>query len=196
VIVLASGSAARRTLLEAAGLRIAVDPARLDEAPLKLLLRDQNAGPARIAAHLAEAKAAEVSARTPNALVIGADQTLDLDGAEFDKPRDRAEARAQLQALRGRTHRLISAVAVLRDGEIRWTHAAEARLAMRDCSDAFLDEYLDRVGPAVQHSVGAYQLEGLGAQLFTAIEGDFFTILGLPLLPLLEFLRIDGELTR
>jgi septum formation protein len=196
MIVLASASSARRALLAAAGVTVTVEPSRLDETPVKLAWRDNGTSPAAIAEKLAVLKAHDVSARMAGALVIGADQTLDCDGADFDKPRDRAEARSQLLALRGRPHRLYSAVALVRDGQTRWQHVAEARLTMRDFSDAFLDDYLDRVGAAALSSVGGYQLEGLGAQLFTAIDGDFFTILGLPLLPLLEFLRIDGALPR
>lgn len=196
MIVLASASSARRAMLVAAGVTLEIDPAQLDEAPAKQILRDRFTHPAAIAEHLAVLKAGEVSARRPGALVIGADQTLALEGTDFDKPRDRAEARSQLQALRGRTHHLYSAAAAVRDGQTRWCHVAAATLTVREFSDAFLDEYLDRVGEAVLSSVGGYQLEGLGAQLFSAIEGDFFTILGLPLLPLLEFLRIDGELPR
>jgi len=196
MIVLASASSARRALLAAAGVTVTVEPSRLDETPVKLACRDNGASPAAIAEKLAVLKALDVSARMAGAAVIGADQTLDCDGADFDKPRDRAEARSQLLALRGRTHRLYSAVALVRDGRSLWHHVAEARLTMRDFSDAFLDDYLDRVGAAALSSVGGYQLEGLGAQLFTAIDGDFFTILGLPLLPLLEFLRIDGALPR
>jgi len=196
MIVLASASTTRQAMLAAAGVTLDIDPARIDEEPAKQTLRDRLTHPAAIAEHLAILKAAEVSARRPGALVIGADQTLALGGADFDKPRDRAEARSQLQALRGRTHHLYSAAAAVRDGETRWCHVAEARLAVRDFSDAFLDDYLDRVGAAVTSSIGGYQLEGLGAQLFTAIDGDFFTILGLPLLPLLDFLRIDGELPK
>ncbi|CCG41645.1 Maf family protein [Magnetospirillum molischianum] len=194
MIVLASASSARRALLAAAGVMVTVDPAKIDENPTKQSLRERRAHPAAIAENLAVLKALDVSTRAPGALVIGADQTLDLAGTDFDKPRDRAEARSQLQALRGRTHRLFSAVAVVRDGQTRWRHVAEARLTMREFSNAFLEDYLDRAGDSVLSSVGGYQLEGLGAQLFTAIEGDFFTILGLPLLPLLDFLRIDGDL--
>jgi len=196
MIVLASASSARRAMLAAAGVTLALDPAGIDEDPVKQTLRERLTHPAAIAEHLAVLKARDVSLRRPGALVIGADQTLELDGADFDKPRDRAEARSQLQALRGRTHHLYSAAAAVRDGQTRWCHVAAATLSMRDFSDTFLDDYLDRAGEAVLSSVGGYQLEGLGAQLFTAIEGDFFTILGLPLLPLLEFLRIDGELPR
>ncbi|MEO0034338.1 MAG: hypothetical protein RLZZ501_361 [Pseudomonadota bacterium] len=194
MIVLASASRARQAMLAAAGVTVTIDPPRIDEGRIQQAMRQGHAGAAAIAATLAGLKAAEVSARHPGALVIGADQTLDCDGAGFDKPRDRAEAREQLLVLRGRQHRLVSAVALLRDGHPRWTHRAEALLTMRDFSESFLDAYLDQAGTAPLASVGAYQLEGLGAQLFTGIEGDFFTILGLPLLPLLEVLREEGEL--
>jgi len=196
MIVLASGSSARQAMLAAAGVTVTIDRPRLDEGPVQRAMRRSQASAAAIAATLAGLKAAEISARHPGSLVIGADQTLECEGAGFDKPRDRAEARAQLLALRGRDHRLISAVALLRDGQPRWTHHAEARLRMRAFSETFLDAYLDQAGAAPLSSVGAYQLEGLGAQLFSAVEGDFFTILGLPLLPLLEILREEGELPR
>jgi len=196
VIVLASASRTRQALLAAAGVPVLLDPPEIDEAPIQQRMRRDQASAATLAATLAQLKAAAVSPRHPGALVIGADQTLECDGAGFDKPRDRAEARAQLLALRGRDHRLISAVAVLRDGQTRRTCCSEARLTMRDFSEAFLDHYLDQAGAAPLSSVGAYQLEGLGAQLFAGLEGDFFTILGLPLLPLLEILRDEGELYR
>lgn len=142
-----------------------------------------------VALALADSKARAVAARRPGALVIGADQILECEGRWFDKPSTVAEAARHLRALRGRTHRLICAVVVVRDGERLWRHVAEARLTMRRFSDRFLDDYLASGGPAVLESVGAYRLEGLGAQLFETIEGDYFTILGLPLLPLLDFLR-------
>ena len=137
-----------------------------------------------------------VSTRRRNALVIGADQVLVLDGALFDKPVDRADAAATLRRLRGRRHELVSAVAVVLDGATIWRHAEAAHLTMRPFSDDFLDAYLDAVGEAAYASVGAYFLEGAGIQLFSEIEGDFFTILGLPLLPLLAFLRERGAVRR
>ena len=133
--------------------------------------------------------------RHPGALVIGADQMLDCEGVWFDKPTGRDGAREQLKALRGRTHRLVSCAVIVRDGERIWHQIDRARLTMRNFSDAFLDEYLDSAGDDVLHSVGAYQLEGLGAQLFHRVDGDFFTILGLPLLPVLGFLRVHGVIT-
>jgi septum formation protein len=180
-------------MLTAAGVPFEAIPADLDESALKRDLA--SAGPEAVAAALARAKAESVSATSAGALVIGADQMLECDGRWFDKPADRMAARRQLLTLRGRTHRLISAVAVVRDGNLLWEHRDDAHLAMRQFSETFLDRYLDAVGPAVQASVGAYQLEGLGAQLFDSVAGDFFTILGLPLLPLLSFLRDEGILT-
>jgi septum formation protein len=147
-----------------------------------------------VAALLAREKAAAVSAGMASRLVLGADQTLALGEQRFSKAADRAGARGQLRALRGRTHALHSAVAVLRDGAVLYEHVAVARLTMRTFSDAFLERYLDTVGDAALASVGGYQLEGVGAQLFERVEGDHFTVLGMPLLPLLEWLRYEGLL--
>jgi len=193
-IVLASASQARRALLTAAGLDLVVDPAAVDEASVKASLAAEGAGPGDIAEALAELKAARISPRHHGRLVIGADQILECEGRSFDKPVDRAAARLQLTALRGRRHSLVSAAVAMRDGQRLWHHVGRADLTMRAFSDSFLESYLDRIGPAATASVGAYQLEGLGAQLFAAIEGDYFTILGLPLLPLLAFLRGVGEI--
>jgi septum formation protein len=195
-VVLASASQARRALLTAAGLDLVVDPAAVDEAALKASLAAEGAGPAEIAEALALLKASRICPRHPGQLVVGADQILECEGRNFDKPAGRAAARDQLLALRGRPHSLFSAAVAMRDGRRLWHHVGRADLTMRDFSDAFLDSYLDRAGPAATASVGAYQLEGLGAQLFERIEGDYFTILGLPLLPLLEFLRGQGEIGR
>ncbi|MFZ5791410.1 MAG: Maf family protein [Pseudomonadota bacterium] len=189
---LASASVTRARLLENAGLAFAAEPAPVDEEEAKRALEAEGADAAAIAEALAELKARAVSRRHPGAFVIGADQVLDCDGRRFDKPADLAAARAQLLALRGRTHELVSAAVVVRDGKRLWHHVGRARLTMRPFSDAFLDRYLAQAGPAILGSVGAYQLEGLGAQLFARIEGDHFTILGLPLLPLLDFLRTHG----
>jgi septum formation protein len=193
-IVLASASKVRRKLLQAAGLEILVDPAAVDEAAVKESYAGEGAGPGEIAEALAELKAMRISPRHPGLITLGADQILDCEGRRFDKPEGLEGARAQLQALSGRHHRLISSLVAMRDGERLWHHTGEAVLTMRKFSDAFLEGYLTAAGPEVLESVGAYQLEGRGAQLFTRIEGDYFTILGLPLLPLLDFLRLQGEL--
>ncbi|MDO8607574.1 MAG: Maf family protein [Phaeospirillum sp.] len=194
MIILASASFARRSMLEAAGVAFTVDVAAVDEDAVKRSLRQETANPGRAAETLAELKAVRISARHPGMLVIGADQMLDYDGVWFDKPQSLDEARQQLITLRHHTHRLTSAVVVVRDGRRLWYHTEHAFLSMRNFSDAFLDAYLAQAGEAVLGSVGAYQLEGLGAQLFMTVEGDFFTVLGLPLLALLDFLRENGEL--
>jgi septum formation protein len=167
-----------------------------DEAPLKASLRARNASAEEAAAALAEAKARAVARARHQDLVIGADQILDQDGTWFDKPRTMNDARAQLQTLMGRTHRLMSAVVVVSGELLRWRHVEEAKLTMRVFGDDFLDAYLASAGEDILGSVGAYRLEGTGAQLFERIEGDYFTILGLPLLPLLDFLRREGALAR
>ena len=191
-VVLASGSKTRAEMLERAGLRITLAPAAVDEEEIKLAARAEGIGVDEVAETLAELKAQRVTRKHPGALVIGAAQMLECEGRWFDKPAGRDAARQQLKDLRGKTHRLDSCAVVVRDGERLWHQVDRARLAMRPFSDAFLESYLDRAGDGVLHSVGAYQLEGLGAQLFQRVDGDFFTILGLPLLPLLGFLRVHG----
>ncbi len=193
-LVLASGSGARRMMLANAGLAFDVVPATLDERAVEAPLIASGATPKALALALAEAKAAEVSGRLPDALVIGADQTLDCDGHRGTKSDSIAAARAQLMRLAGRPHQLHSAVAVARGGTVRWRHTATATLTMRPLTSSFIDAYLERVGEAVLASVGVYQLEGEGVQLFERIEGDYFTILGLPLLPLLAYLRSVGAI--
>ncbi len=191
-LVLASGSRTRALMLEKAGLRPILDKPLVDEEEVKLAGKAEGVGADAVAEALAELKAQRVTRRHPGALVVGADQMLECEGVWFDKPTDRAAARAQLLALRGKTHQLVSCAVIVRDGERLWHKVDRARLTMRNFSENFLDGYLDAVGDEVLHSVGAYQLEGLGAQLFQRVEGDFFTILGLPLLPLLGFLRVHG----
>lgn len=191
-IVLASASVTRAEMLRRAGVACMIDPAHVDEDEIKRGMRASGASAADLAEMLADLKARKISARHGGALVVGADQVLDCQGQWFDKPADRAAARAQLVELRGKIHELISCVCVLRDGQRLWHHVGRARLTVRPFSDSFLDDYLDRAGAAVLQSVGAYQLEGLGAQLFSRVDGDYFTILGLPLLPLLDFLRNHG----
>lgn len=191
-LVLASGSRTRAAMLEQAGVPAILDRPLVDEDEVKAAGRAEGVPADAVAEALAELKAQRITRRHPGALVVGADQMLDCEGRWFDKPADRAAARAQLLDLRGKTHQLVSCAVVVRDGERMWHKTDSARLTMRNFSESFLDDYLDRVGDEVLHSVGAYQLEGLGAQLFHRVEGDFFTILGLPLLPLLGFLRVHG----
>jgi septum formation protein len=191
-LFLASGSAIRAELLRRAGVGFTIEAAAVDEAEIKSSFRAERRPAVECAVALAEAKAARVSRRHAGALVIGADQILVCDGIWYDKPSDRAAARDQLAALRGKRHELVSALCVLRDGERLWHVVERPALTMRRFSDSFLEEYLDAAGDAVLASVGAYQVEGRGVQLFERIEGDFFAILGLPLLPLLAFLRGHG----
>jgi septum formation protein len=193
-LVLASASTARAQMLKAAGVPLEIIPAKVDEAEMKLALRHQGADADAAAIALAELKALQVSRAYPGRLVLGADQMLDCDGRWLDKPENRAAAREQLLLLRDRGHRLISAAVLAQDGRRLWHHAAEAELVMRGFTEAFLEGYLDQVGAAALSSVGAYQFEGLGAQMFRRIDGDFFVILGLPLLPVLDILREQGVL--
>ena len=194
-IVLASGSRARRRMLEGAGLEVFTDPAAVDEEEVKHSCKAAGLKPEEVAEALAELKANRVAHRYPGLHVIGADQMLECGGQWFDKPVDREGARAQLLALSGRTHRLISCAVVLHNGARIWHSVDQATLTMRELSPDFIDRYLEAAGESVTRSVGAYELEGLGSQLFTRITGDFFTILGLPLLPLLGFLRVRGVLS-
>jgi septum formation protein len=195
-LVLASASASRRVMLTAAGLGFRVDPAHIDEAALKRECRTGGLAASETAMRLAEAKARKVAARHPGALVLGADQLLECDGELLHKPRDLGEARQALIRLCGRSHRLISGAALVTDGEVRWRQAAQAELTMRAFSPEFLERYLAMVGRNALASVGAYQIEGPGVQLFESIEGDHFTILGLPLLPVLAALRDAGVIPR
>lgn len=194
-LVLASASPSRRAMLEAAGLDCVIDPPAVDEDSIKQAMRADGAGPADVAEALAEMKAKQVSRRHPNAMVVGADQMLECGTVWFDKPVDRDHARGHLQALRGKSHRLIASVVVVQNEARQWHFNGSVTLTMRPFSDGFLDDYLDRAGDRVLTSVGAYQLEGIGAQLFNKIDGDYFTVLGLPLLPLLDYLRTRGILT-
>ena len=193
-LVLASTSPYRRKMLEAAGLAFEVLAPDVDEADLKHCLATRAPKPGAVAEALARAKAEAVSARHPDAVVIGADQVLALDDELFDKPGDLAAARAQLERLRGKTHRLVSAVALARAGEVHWTHVDEAVLTMRPFSPAFLDRYLAHAGAGLGQIVGAYEIEGPGIQLFERVAGDHFTIIGLPLVPLLAELRARGAI--
>ncbi len=189
-LVLASRSAVRRTLLEAAGVPVEVHPADIDERGVETGVPPQ--ATAAVAALLARQKALAVAGLHPARLVLGADQVLALDAKLFTKPADRAAARAQLRALSGRSHELHSAIAFVRDATVVFEHVGTVRLTMRAFSDRFLDAYLEAAGSAATASVGAYQIEGLGIQLFERVEGDYFTVLGLPLLTALDFLRRNG----
>ncbi|MEA2981852.1 MAG: nucleoside triphosphate pyrophosphatase [Alphaproteobacteria bacterium] len=189
-LLLASKSAARRTLLENAGIPVEIEPADIDERAVEARAGVEDAEV--VAALLAREKARAVAAKHPGRMVLGADQTLALGARRFSKAPDRAAAREQLSALRGKTHTLHSAVAVVQSGAVAFEHVDAAHLTMRAFSDGFLDSYLDAAGDAATASVGGYQLEGLGIQLFERVEGDHSTVLGLPLLPLLDWLRRSG----
>jgi septum formation protein len=193
-LILASASAARAGLLHDAGIAFVIEPADIDEDAIKTAQRLAGADAAECAAALALAKARAVSLGHPAARIIGADQVLTADDAWFDKPADMAAARAQLIALRGRRHRLATAVCVCRNGEQEWSGASEPELVMRRFSDGFLDTYLAAEGEALLGSVGAYRIEARGIQLFAAVEGEYAAILGLPLLDLLGFLRNCGAI--
>ena len=189
-LVLASKSAVRHALLRDAGIPVEVAPANIDERAIEQRADTSDAGD--IAALLAREKARAIATRLPGRLVLGADQTLALGARRFSKPPDLAAARDQLKALRGRTHELHTAIALLREGAVVFEHREVARLTMRAFSDAFLEGYLEVMGSAVTTSVGGYQLEKVGIQLFERIEGGHFVILGLPLLALLQYLRQSG----
>jgi septum formation protein len=193
-LVLASKSASRSALLAGAGLDFDTEPSRVDERAVEEPLLAAGADPGAVALHLAEAKALDVATRRPGDLVLGADQTLGLGNERFVKPADVAEAREHLLRLRGRTHELHSALVLARDGEVAWRHVSVARMTMRTFTDGFLDRYLATVADEVTTTVGCYRLEVPGIRLFEAIDGDYFTILGLPLLPLLAELRHLGTL--
>ncbi len=193
-ITLASGSASRRGLLAGAGIDAASIKPNVDEDAAKAALRAEGMSVRDQAMKLAELKAVKVPSRTPG-LVIGGDQMLSLEREAFDKPADLAAARDHLRRLSGKTHTLETAIVVCEDGVPVWRHLARPKLTMRPLSEEFIESYVDRVGDALLSTVGAYQLEGLGAQLFTKIEGDYFSILGLPLLPLLDYLRTRGAIS-
>ena len=193
-LILASKSPFRAMLLNHAGIAFSALAADIDEREIELPLQNSGASPADIAVELAKAKAIEVSQRLPQALVIGSDQTLSLGDRVFHKPESMAAARRHLQSLSGKTHQLNSAVALAVHGQMVWQHLSIARLTMRALSEGFIDRHLARVGERILSSVGAYQYEGEGVQLFEQIVGDYFTIVGLPLLPLLEQLRQRGQI--
>jgi septum formation protein len=194
-VILASASATRIALLKSAGVHFTSRPAAIDERAVAAPLLAAGRTPAEVAGVLADEKALAVGREVPAALVIGADQALDFDGALWTKPPTRAAARAQITRLSGRSHRLESAVSVAEAGRVAWRWVESATLTMRELSAIEIDHYIATAGDAALASVGAYQIEGPGIQLFDRIQGDYFTILGLPLLPLLAFLREEGALS-
>ncbi|HBM61671.1 MAG TPA: septum formation protein Maf [Citreicella sp.] len=191
-LILASGSQIRADLLRAAGVPFTVTIPRVDESSIRAALEAEGASPRDMADALAEYKARRVSDRQPGAFVLGCDQILTCDGAIYAKPESPEDARAQLLRLRGQRHQLLSAAVIYQDGEPVWRHVGVARLLMREFSDAYLDEYLARNWNSLRHAVGGYKLEEEGVRLFSRIEGDHFTILGLPLLELLAFFNLRG----
>ena len=194
-LILASGSSSRRTMLAAAGIDFTAIVPEIDEDEARAKMPPETAGDGRaVAEHLAERKALSVSARHPEALVLGCDQVLVCEGRLFNKALDDSQASATLRALRGRTHELMSAAVLAKDDDVAWRCTDVARLEMRDFSDAFLKRYLQAELPDILGSVGCYRIEGRGAQLFERVEGDQFTIRGLPLIPLLAALRAHGAL--
>jgi septum formation protein len=193
-IILASGSETRARLLRGAGLTFEIVPPRIDEEMLRASLSAEAVGPRDMADALAEQKARKVSAQRPDALVIGCDQILDHAGQAIAKPENREAMRVQLLRLRGQRHELISAVVLARGGAPVWRHIDKARLTMREFSDTYLDAYLERNWPGLHDTVGGYKLEEEGVRLFTRIEGSHFTVLGLPLVELLDHLGVIGEI--
>ncbi|WP_316013373.1 nucleoside triphosphate pyrophosphatase [Roseobacter sp. HKCCA0434] len=194
-LILASGSAARSTMLRNAGVSHEIDVSRIDEVSVKAAMLAEGAPPRDIADKLAELKGLRVSARQSERLVLSADQVLVCDGRLYDKPRDATELRAQLETLRGRAHELLSAAVICEAGRPVWRHVGRAQLVMRSFSDTFIEEYLSENAEGLLDSVGGYKLEEKGAQLFSRVQGDYFTVLGLPLLEVLGFLRARGYLT-
>lgn len=192
-VILASGSAIRRKLMTEAGLDFEVITKPVDEAAIKESMLAESARLRDIADALAEAKSMRVS-RIKSGLVIGADQIMVMDNKLFDKPKDMNEARERLKLMRGKTHYLMGAVVICENGNPVWRHMAKTKLTMREFSDEFLEDYLAKEGELVTKSVGAYRFEGLGSQLFSHVEGDFFSILGLSLLPVMDYLRIRGAI--
>ncbi|WP_068084453.1 Maf family protein [Polycladidibacter stylochi] len=193
-LVLASGSQIRATLLKNAGLTLTIDPADIDERSLEAKLSEKGASPEEIALELAKEKAIHVSKRQPQQLVIGADQVLSFEDIRLNKPKNMAEAQQRLRDFSGKSHQLHSAICVALNGTSLFQATSTANLFVRKLEEAFLDWYMHNSGESILQSVGAYQLEGIGIQLFEKIEGDYFTILGLPLLQLLNFLRSEGHL--
>lgn len=193
-LILASGSVIRAELLRNAGLSPDVRPARIDEVAIRASLEEEGATPRDVADTLAEMKARKASEKSPDALVLGCDQILHCDGRIFSKPGNPEEAREHLRALRARTHHLLSAAVACQDGKPLWRHVGQVRLTMRDFTDAYLDDYVARNWDSIRETVGCYKLEEEGVRLFSRIEGDYFSVLGLPLIELLTWLGIRGDI--
>jgi septum formation protein len=193
-LILASGSAIRAQLLTNAAVDFEVAVARIDEETIRVSLEAEGASPRDIADTLAELKAQKIAAKNPDALVIGCDQVLAVGQTILAKPETHDDAIAQLESLRGQKHQLLSAAVIYADGKPQWRHVGVVRLQMRDVSDAYLADYVDRNWDSIQNAVGAYKLEEEGVRLFTRIEGDYFNVLGLPLLELLSYLTLRGTL--
>lgn len=193
-LILASSSKARQQMLQNAGIEYEAVASMIDEDGYKQAMKSEGASAMEAAETLAEMKALRMYRQRPEAIVIAADQMLECNGVWFDKPVDRDQTRAQLRALRGKRHQLVSAAVVYKEGSRIWGKIDTAHLTMRNFSDEWLEWYLDQAGEDIFHCVGGYQLEGLGAQLFTEVKGDYFTVLGMPLLPLIGFLRDHGVL--
>lgn len=191
-IVLASGSEIRAHLLRQAGIEFDTDVPRLDELAIKTALLAEQAPPRDIADALAEAKARKISAKHPGRLVLGCDQVLDFEGQLLSKPASAEVALSQLKEMRSKRHMLLSAAVIYRDGEPIWRHVGQVRLVMRNCSDAYLENYVSRNWDSIRHAVGAYKLEEEGVRLFASIEGSYFNVLGLPLMELISYLGLQG----
>ncbi|MEQ6202940.1 nucleoside triphosphate pyrophosphatase [Sulfitobacter sp. HNIBRBA2951] len=193
-IILASGSAIRHRMLANAAVDHTVQVARVDEEMIKQSLIAEAAPPRDIADALAELKAAKVSEKNPSALVLGCDQVLEHGGVLLGKPKDQSHALEQLKTLRGDRHTLLSAAVIYENGKPLWRHIGVVRLRMRDASDAYLDSYINRNWDSIQHAVGGYKLEEEGVRLFSRIDGDYFNVLGMPLLEILNYLTLRGDI--